>query len=120
MVPGKPKVQTLADLSKPKSKKMNAMPSLQNAKPAERKKKEVKAFAGQGVKLGSMTDSKKEIEAQQKVTTFSGITKKVAPIATFQWRCQSCLMLNKQENTACSKCNSGRERTEAEKEEYKK
>jgi hypothetical protein len=37
---------SLADMNKPKSKKMNAMPSLANKKYAPREKKQVKAFAG--------------------------------------------------------------------------
>lgn len=44
---------TLADLGRPKSKQVNKMPSLKNKPLPERPKKEVKAFAGSGMRLGS-------------------------------------------------------------------
>ena len=101
---------TLSDFNRPKSKQMNKMPSLKNNPPPVKKAKEVKAFSGQGVRLGSLADPKEENKKPDK--TFSGLTKvnKNQPKLDFKWRCQNCMMLNKvEENKTCPKCNQSRE-----------
>lgn len=83
----KPKTMTLSDLNRPKSKQMNKMPSLKNKPLPVKKTKEVKAFAGQGVRLGSLSDAKEE--SKKPATSFSGLTKvnKAQPKVDFKWRC---------------------------------
>ena len=69
----KPKMMTLSDFNRPKSKQMAKMPSLKNKPLPVKKAKEVKAFAGQGVRLGSLSDAKEELKKPEK--SFSGLTK---------------------------------------------
>jgi hypothetical protein len=88
-------MMTLSDIGRPKSKQVNKMPSLKNKPAPVKKQKEIKAFAGSGVRLGTFTEETKS-EAP-KSTTFTGLSKVNAkePKVEYKWRCLKCLTLNK-------------------------
>eukprot|EP00347_Sterkiella_histriomuscorum_P017381 403349603 len=108
----KPKMMTLNDFNRPKSKQVAKQPSLRN-KPLPEKKpqKQISAFAGKGVRLGSLAEGKQE-ESKTATKTFSGLTKqnKPQPQLAFKWRCQNCMTLNKAEDhKVCPKCGVSRD-----------
>ncbi|CDW86596.1 UNKNOWN [Stylonychia lemnae] len=105
----KPKMMTLNDFNRPKSKQMSKMPSLKNKPLPEKKQpKQIKAFAGSGVRLGSIVE---EETKQAPLKTFTGLQKinKNQPKLDFKWRCLNCMQLNKaEEHKTCPKCGCSR------------
>lgn len=91
---------------------MKAMPSLKNARVAldsasKSKRTEVKAFSGQGVRLGGYDEPEEEKKSSKPNTSFSGLkieNKGPQVKIDARYRCQKCYNLNKAENVQCTKC----------------
>jgi hypothetical protein len=104
---------TLSKMERPKSKQtMKAMPSLKNARAAldsanRSKKPEIKAFSGQGVRLGGYDEPEEEKKSTKPNMSFSGLKiENKGPQVKIEarYRCLKCYNLNKAENVQCSKC----------------
>ncbi len=75
-------------------------------------KREIKAFAGAGVRLGGYGEEEEEKRPQ---TTFSGLKKKeLKPVIESKFRCLQCFSVNKAENPVCKKCGSNRDMSDSE------
>ena len=105
VAPPKKGIMTLGGGGGARPKSKQAMPSLRKGMESRgSSKREVKAFAGAGVRLGGY--GQEEEEEKRPATTFSGLRKKepaIKPIES-RYRCLKCFSLNKADHAACAKC----------------